>query len=231
MPERVVLFDFDGTLGWIDGGWVGSFLGLMRERGLADGVTLEQARPGFSEGFRWQRPKQAHPMIIRAEEWWGEVEPIFERMALRLGAPEDVAGELSRAFRGRYLEPERWRLFPEVVPCLAALKEDGWILEIASNHVPELALIVDHLGISGSFRKIHSSAWMGYEKPNPNFYGAITRNLSQDARVWMVGDSLEADYLGARQAGLDSILVRKASPEADRFLVDLTGLPSYLARS
>jgi ribonucleotide monophosphatase NagD (HAD superfamily) len=46
----------------------------------------------------------------------------------------------------------------------------------------------------------------------------------------MVGDNVEADYLGGQRAGLKTVLVRKPSPLARNYLDDLTGLPALLAR-
>jgi FMN phosphatase YigB (HAD superfamily) len=137
----------------------------------------------------------------------------------------------ARAFRQRFLTFPAWRTFPDVGPCLQALAQAGWIQEVASNNFPELEQVLVHLGLRPRFRRVHCSAQIGFEKPHPGFFQAATAGLPKDADVWMVGDNVDADYLGGQRAGLKTVLVRKPSPLARNYLEDLAGLPALLART
>lgn len=108
---------------------------------------------------------------------------------------------------------------------------DGWRQLILSNHVPELASIVRALGIDQYLDAVISSAFVGYEKPHPAAYAAAMDIAGSPLRAWMIGDSLEADALGADRVGLAAILVggapRRWTPAAAtlRELLDLVGEP------
>ena len=42
--------------------------------------------------------------------------------------------------------------------------------------------------------------------------------------VWMIGDSMQADVLGAEAQGIEAILVRKPDPRAARYTDGLGGV-------
>ncbi|HTB35084.1 MAG TPA: HAD-IA family hydrolase [bacterium] len=229
MPERVLLWDFDGTLGWREGGWTGTLLALLQEQGWALDVSADQLRPHLSQGFRWDLHHRAHAPATDPDLWWRELEPVLRRAVTQVGVPAAGADHAARHFRGRFLTYSAWRSFPDVAPCLRALAQAGWIQDVASNNFPEFEQVLLQLGLRPFFRRVHCSAQIGYEKPHPGFYRAATAGLAQDADVWMLGDNVEADYLGGQAAGLKTVLLRKPSPLAKTYLPDLAGLPALLA--
>jgi putative hydrolase of the HAD superfamily len=99
---------------------------------------------------------------------------------------------------------------------------------VLSNHVPELAQIIASLGLSKFFHRVISSAAIGYEKPNPLAYSAVIAEIEPPTEIWMVGDSFEADYIGAERFGWKSILVRKAHSQATRFSETLSGVAAFI---
>jgi putative hydrolase of the HAD superfamily len=228
MPERVVLWDFDGTLGWREGGWSGTLLALLHEQGWALELGVEQLRPHLSRGFRWDLHERPHRPAVDPDLWWAELEPVLRGAVTQVGVPAEGADFAVRHFRSRFLTYDAWRVFPDVVACLQALDAAGWVQEVASNNFPEFERVLRHLGLRRHFRRVHCSAQIGFEKPHPGFYRAATAALSRDAEIWMVGDNVEADYLGGQRAALKTLLVRKPSPLAGRYLDDLTGVPALL---
>lgn len=118
----------------------------------------------------------------------------------------------------------RWAVYPDTIATLSSLTELGWTHAVLSNHVPELDQIIASLGLSKFFHRVVCSAVLGYEKPHPLAYSAITSGLEPPEEIWMVGDSFEADYAGAERFGWRSILVRKAHPQAARFSEALGGI-------
>ena len=121
------------------------------------------------------------------------------------------------------LDSSSYRLHPETGSVLELLGRAGWRQAILSNHVPELADIVKALGIATQFEAVLSSGNLGYEKPHPAIYRAALDRLKPLARVWMVGDNLVADALGARNAGISSILVRQPRKDFNLKAGDLWG--------
>jgi putative hydrolase of the HAD superfamily len=109
---------------------------------------------------------------------------------------------------------------------LSLLSDRGWRHLIVSNHVPELASLVEGLGLARWFDAVVTSAQVGFEKPHPRLFDAA-RAVTSDGAIWMIGDNPVADFAGARSAGIKAILVRthhEVSPRAD----DLWGVPAIL---
>lgn len=228
MLKGLVLWDFDGTLGYREGAWSGTLLELLQEAGLGEGLSREEIRPSLHKGFRWNEPEKSHRRIRSNLEWWEELYPELERAAMQFGADEGTAQQIAEHFRLRYLTPRAWQLFPDTLNCLKRLKELGWSQEVASNHVPELEDILSFLGIRHFFHAVHSSAWIGFEKPHPRFFDSILLRHEGTQRKVMVGDNVDADYWGAKKSGLAAILVRKAAPEIHPFAESLYALPECL---
>ena len=62
---------------------------------------------------------------------------------------------------------------------------------------------LDRVNIAGCFQKIYCFKNTGYQKPSPEFYSTILRDLNANpAEVLMVGDSFENDVLGANRVGI-----------------------------
>jgi HAD superfamily hydrolase (TIGR01662 family) len=129
-----------------------------------------------------------------------------------------------------YVNPARWKLFDDVVPCLTVLSAQGWRHSILSNHVPELGQIVRSLGIAAHFVAVFNSAETGVEKPNPQAFRNVLASIGEARDVWMVGDSIAADAKGAKSVGLRSILVRNPHPDADLFCESLRDVANVLQR-
>ena len=97
------------------------------------------------------------------------------------------------------------------------LAEMGWTHWTLSNHVPELKELVRDIGLATRVTEVLTSALTGFEKPNPLAY-RVALDLAQGPEVvWMVGDNFVADYLGPRNIGIPSILVRNYVEEADLY--------------
>ena len=97
-----------------------------------------------------------------------------------------------------------------------------------SNHVPELSGLVRGLGLDGRIFRIFNSAETGHEKPHPEAYRTVLGSLVDPESVWMVGDSVRADVLGAERAGIPAVLVRRFHPDAARYSEDLLGVRAFV---
>lgn len=211
---KVLLWDFDGTLAQRDGMWSGALVEVLRVEAPELNVTRDDVRPHLQAGFPWHTPEVAHPGIQSSDDWWGRVIPVFVEAFASVGISRGRAEILARRVRGVYCDPTRWRLFDDTVPTLSLLAERGWSHRIVSNHVPELPDIVEALGLAGLIEAIHNSAETGYEKPHPEAFRTVLRALPGGTTVWMIGDSIAADVVGAERVGIPAILVRKISAEA-----------------
>lgn len=110
-----------------------------------------------------------------------------------------------------FARPGYWRVFPDVAPALAAIRETGLRVCIGSNFdgrlhgvaagLPELASVVDAIVISSE---------VGYRKPHAAFFRAACDRLALPPdRVLSVGDDFENDVVGARRAGLFALALNR----------------------
>jgi putative hydrolase of the HAD superfamily len=216
VPGRLVLLDFDGTLAYREGLWSGCALEVLDEHRPGHGVNIERFREGMQGAYPWNRHEQGHPELSEPELWWRAMEErlarAFEQAGAREGAPA-----LAGALRRRFLDVSvGWRLFDDAVAALAALREAGWRTAILSNHVPELPLLVEGLGISALVEAVFTSAAIGYEKPHPEVFAHALDACGSPGVVWMVGDNAKADVEGAEAMGIPAILVRAQGPARRR---------------
>ncbi len=123
-----------------------------------------------------------------------------------------------------------WKLFPEAVGTLRNLRREGYRLGVISNASHTLPETLRKVGLAEYFHTITYSFDVGAEKPDLRiFRRAVAQANATEERCIHVGDSFEADYLGARRAGLHAVLLaREGDPPNPcptiRSLDDLRGL-------
>lgn len=216
MPDRLVLLDFDGTLAYREGLWSGCAIEVLDEHRPGHGVEIERFRAAMQGAYPWNRHEEPHPELGEAELWWAEMESRLAAAFTRAGAGEG-APALARALRVRFTDHTiGWSLFDDTVAGLQKLRDAGWRTAVLSNHVPELGLLVEGLGLGGLLDAVFSSALTGYEKPHPEAFAHALQACGSPERVWMVGDNPVADVAGAEAAGIPAVLVRGAGPARRR---------------
>ncbi len=127
-----------------------------------------------------------------------------------------------------------WKPYPESLRVLGTLRDAGYGLGVISNASHSLPAILGRLGLAEYFDTITYSFDVGAEKPDVRiFRRAVAQANATEERCVHVGDSFEADYLGARRAGLHAVLVcRGGEPPAPCPLVrSLDGLTDLLTTS
>lgn len=212
---QYLIWDFDGTLGYRRGMWSGTLVEVLRQEMPECPATVEDIRPHLQAGFPWHHPEQSHTAHKTADAWWAALLPVFER-AFREGARLGLhdARRLAQHVRAAYVNPNRWHLFDDALPCLRAMTASGWQHVILSNHVPELPSLIEALGLASHIGQVFNSAQTGVEKPHPQAFRNVLNALDRQATVWMIGDSIKADVIGAALVGIPSILVRTHHPDA-----------------
>lgn len=215
MKDIILYFDFDMTLGYRIMMWRDTVRELLLEEGVI--IHSDEIR-SFSDGkgYPWSFPLMTHEEFFAGKDWWLNTEEfIYE--GLLTHTDSERAMRVSKKFRSRYINLFYWRLFPDTVSTLELLNSKGYTMNILSNHVPEAKNIIEKLGISRYFDKIFISADMGVEKPNPIIYQMALSHTTKDALKIMIGDSYEADIIGALNNGFDNaIMVRK--PNTNKYM-------------
>jgi len=202
--ERVVFWDFDGTLAFRDGHWsstLASALALVRPE-LA--LSAEDFRDDISVGFPWHAPD-----VIRITEsaaaWWAAQRPLFLRAYTAAGVSHDAANAAISRIPKEYYRPTAWTLAYDAITALRTTADAGYQNVVLSNHAPELPGLVSDLGLGAWIATTVTSAAVGAEKPDARIfqYAIALTNAGED--VWMIGDNLTADIAGAEAVGIHAI--------------------------
>ena len=121
-------------------------------------------------------------------------------------------GRLSSACFERLVEyfirPEAWTVYPDVVPALDALREQGLPIAVVSNWDSTLAGLLEAHGLAARFSAVLISAVEKSGKPHPEMFRRAAERLGvAPGELMHVGDSLEEDYVAARDAGFPALLL------------------------
>jgi HAD superfamily hydrolase (TIGR01549 family) len=230
---HAVLFDLDGTLRFSHPSFNDAYLAYASQLGLVYGKDHRQL------ALRWLHYywAQSSELLADLETYSGKEDSFWTNHArlylLRLGSDEDraadLASQLFRLMRENY-NPED-HLVAEVPQVLQTLKEGGFRLAVVSNRTnPFDQELVEH-GIQTYFEFALAAGPLKSWKPDPAiFQHALDLLGLHPQQVLYVGDNYYADVLGARNAGLQPVLIDAEGifPEADcaviRDLGELTNL-------
>lgn len=117
----------------------------------------------------------------------------------------------------RFVQPQVWRLFPDVFPVLQEAKKRKPTVGIVSNWDSRLFGICEGLGLSPYLDFILASAVVGAAKPNSKiFLAALRRAQVLPEEAVHVGDSLIDDIWGAERVGIRGILIDRSGSRSSK---------------
>ena len=229
MP-RAILLDAAGTLIDVARPLGDVYAELAREFGA--NLDPDTLTAGFRTAFA-DTPPMAFPGrrgldLDRAERgWWRAV---VERVTGAAGGIPEFDAYFDCLY-AHYASAPAWRIYPEVPAVLAALRERDLGLAVVSNFDSRLPPLLDALGLAVFFDAVVCSGAVGAAKPDRTIFAHALAALGVEASEALhVGDSREADYDGARSAGIDALLVdRGTSAHGADTIPDLRGILDYLA--
>ncbi|MBN8694971.1 MAG: YjjG family noncanonical pyrimidine nucleotidase [Bacteroidetes bacterium] len=132
----------------------------------------------------------------------------FERFKRALDKYEIVDRKLVEDFGNDYvyLSPLKTNLLPHTEEILDYLRSK-YILHIITNGFEEVQHIkLKNSGIDHYFSEIITSERAGYKKPDKRIFDfSVSLADTQVEKSIMIGDSLDADILGAKNAGMHQI--------------------------
>jgi putative hydrolase of the HAD superfamily len=132
--------------------------------------------------------------------------------ALRRFLTQEDAGRLAEGARAASFESliSYWQHYPDTLSTLTALREAGYRLGCISNTNDDLHVqsIIDRNELRSWLSPIYTSAGVGLRKPHPALFHMALHDwgLTPPETV-MVGDTLNADVLGAHNAGMRGVWV------------------------
>jgi putative hydrolase of the HAD superfamily len=208
LKTKAVFFDLGGTL-----------LVMRRDR-IFQRVLMEE---GHDKGL-----EEIHSAYVNAEPRWLSFygskvltpeetieayrcldQSVFS--SLFPAKSEEEAMRISGLVRKRWPELEAeipLALYPDAEPTLVGLQAKGYLLGLVSNAPADTGQVVDALGITRYLDTVVISGAVGYTKPHPEIFRIALRNVEvSPAEAVHVGDLYEADVVGARNAGVEGILI------------------------
>ena len=219
---QAVLFDVDFTLAR-----PGPELGPegYRRAGERHGLSLDPERYEAARQAALSSLRR-HPELEHDDELWVVfTEEIVRGMGGDAAEARACAEDLVRAWELH----ERFTLYEDALPALAALREHGVKIGLVSNGSRDLEEFVVHHALDVDCA-IGSRAF-GRTKPHPEIFRRALALLDAEPEdAAMIGDSYEDDIEGARALGMKAFLLDRDGRypnEPDR-LPDLLALPAAL---
>jgi putative hydrolase of the HAD superfamily len=119
-------------------------------------------------------------------------------------------------------------VFADVQRTLETLRARGTRLIVVSNWDVSLHDALGRLGVTPLLNGVLTSAEAGVRKPSPAIFGqALTIAEASASEALHVGDSVTEDVAGAREAGIEAVLLRRdgrPGPAGVRTVTTLTEL-------
>jgi putative hydrolase of the HAD superfamily len=225
MPgERLsaVLFDVDFTLAL-----PGPELGPEGYRKLGERHGLELDPDRYDEARQAAIASlQRHPEHVHEDELWIA---FTERIVRGMGGDADGARECAVDLVAVWEQHDKFTLYEDALPVLAALRGHGLKLGLISNGSRDLEEFVRHHALEVDCA-VGSRAF-GRTKPHPDIFHRALALLEVEANeTAMVGDSYEDDVEGARALGVRAFLLDRDGrhPGAPGRIETLLALPAAL---
>lgn len=205
---KYILFDLGGTLMYPRGNWE-----PIQER--ADHALTERLR---EYGIRLE----PHVFRARLHEYYAQRDKdlqettyhfVLRELLKEEGHAEVAESVLRSALDAMYsVTQENWQIESDAAETLQRLKSEQYRLGILSNagDDKDVQQLIERFGIRRFFDFVLTSAACFYRKPHPRaFEIALAQWNAVPQEAAMIGDSLEADIGGAKQADMTAIWITR----------------------
>lgn len=223
MPAlRAVLLDAGGTLIHPDRSFI--LERLSAEGVAADADAYEEARRAATK---------AVGDILRSDDPGTDrtrIRTFFATLLTGLGLPSDRLEAMADAIRARHGEDRLWiHTRPGTRETLEGLRDAGYRLAVISNADGRVSRYLEAAGLADLFEFVLDSGRVGMEKPDPRiFHLACARMGFHPEECVYVGDTYEVDIRGARQAGLEAVLLVDEPRDGVVCIAGIDELPAAL---
>jgi HAD superfamily hydrolase (TIGR01549 family) len=209
-PIETVLFDLDGTLRHN----VPSADDFQYDFALQFGVRDEPGKQ--AKGARWAHAYWAQSTDLLSDiDQFGLMDDAFwthyaYRYLRALDVPRsralDLAPRLFQCMQENF-EPES-HIYPCAMDTLGKLKTSGYTLGLVSNRSRPCQEECQQLGLLEYFEFAYVAAEVDAWKPDPRIFGrALEITGSLPLQTLYIGDNYYADVLGAKNAGIQAVLL------------------------
>jgi HAD superfamily hydrolase (TIGR01549 family) len=227
MGLRAVYFDFGGTLAQSLASDDARLAWL--EAAKEHGVRLAEDRlPSvMAEATRRFGPR-VYEHLGRTREFW----IMHDRWILEQLGVTNSSDILADSVQAWFDDPSRMPLYPETLEVLERVRPAVDHLGVISNATDRLDSILKYHRIRSYFDSVTFSQAVGAEKPDVRIFRDALRGAGcEPNQALHIGNSWEADYLGAAGAGMRAVWLNRLGRPAPRpcaEVKDLRGLERFL---
>lgn len=214
----VIFWDFDGTVVYSTHLWSSSVLSALKEVEPETHIRLEDIRKYMAFGFTWHTPDEDYSSL-KGEKWWAFMNKHIYESYTNLGVDRKTAQKATGKVRNIVKEKRNYTLYDDFICTVTELKKRGFTNVILSNNYPELKEVMDKLQIAEYFDGIIVSALEGYDKPRKELF-EIAKSRYQAEAYYMIGDSVNADIIGGKNAGMTTFLVHNGYNSKAGYCID-----------
>lgn len=210
---QVIFLDAAGTLFGVRGSVGKQYEKIARQFGVdADARILERA---FFRSFT-EAPPMAFPGTPISEipnkefAWWQAVTKNTFAAANYFHELTDFS-EFFQELYHYFSTPAPWEVYPDVIPTLKSWQAQGIELGVLSNFDTRLYDVLDALNLASFFTSVTLSTEVGAAKPDPQIFTHALRKYPYPPSATLhIGDSVKADYQGAKQVGCRAIWLNRS---------------------
>ncbi len=134
-----------------------------------------------------------------------------KRVSAFLGLALDSAQAQQWYHRYQYLYEQHWRAFHDVLPTLKHLKEYGFTQAIITDGPPQQRHKLQQLAIEPFFEHMTIPQEVGSPKPDSKIFILAAHKAKKCVtECWYVGNHYQKDFMGALNAGFNSVWLNRA---------------------
>lgn len=217
--KKHLFFDLDHTLWDFDKNSAFAFDAIFKERGFA--ISL----PDFLNIYI---PRNQHywklyqvNQISHEELRYFRLKDVFD--ALQFEVSDAIIHQLSEDYIN-YL-PENNHLFDGAIEILDYLKPNYKLHIITNGFASVQSKKLNNSNIVHYFDTITNSEMAGVKKPHPTIFDfALSLANASKKESLMIGDSYEADIVGAQEAGIEAVFFNEQNIEVENQVVQIKHL-------
>ncbi|KOC67469.1 Rhythmically expressed gene 2 protein [Habropoda laboriosa] len=213
---RLITFDVTGTL------LMTKLEEYYAEIGSQHGLSVDSRKLARSFKNNFHRLSLEHPIYgkhtgIGWENWWRQiVHNVFkdQHSSVSDATLDKVANNLISCYGTSMC----WHKYPGTIELLEYLQKRGLILGVISNFDERLEAILEDTRIRFYFSFVLTSYDFGVEKPDTSIFDEALRLTKEQHRIDVapqeaihIGDSVNNDYIGAKNSNWNALLIQHDS--------------------
>ncbi|KAI9256626.1 haloacid dehalogenase-like hydrolase domain-containing protein 3-like protein [Phascolomyces articulosus] len=178
-------------------------------------VTKSAVSQNFGQAYKNQlerAPFYGLQLGMTTKQWWEElVYATFVGAGANKKDLDPVFDDLFHSLYTRFMTADGYTTFPDVRKTLIQLRQRGFQMGVISNSDERVLEVIKSLELNQYFDFVLPSCVAGYEKPEVQiFEKACEITGVRPEQVLHVGDDVEKDYYGARNAGMHATLLKRS---------------------